>query len=82
MNNVEILLDDFAVEVEGDYRKSEKDQFDKKLGAWSPGDPEMVENLKVFVLGNDKRIEITEALSTVEMEEIEERFCEFCREDL
>lgn len=67
-----------GVECEGNYRKGTPDYFDQAHGNWLPGDPEEIEDFKVFLSSSkalpgtsersERRIEITEFLSEEEYE--------------
>lgn len=77
----EFELKGLQVTVDGEYKKGFKDYFDRSFGNWLPGEPDSVEDLSVYVEGNGHKIDITEALSQDELNDLEDRFIEACNEE-
>lgn len=79
---------ELQVECEGTYRKGSPDYFDSSFGNWLPGDPEEVDNFKVFLRCptpkkhhlQEPQLEITQFLSESEYEELYNAYLEQCRE--
>ena len=80
MTIVEIPMN-LTLECQGDYRPGTGDYFNSHMGNWHPGDPEEIDNFKVFLCDGEHRVDITDALSFGQLDELEEKFCQACRDE-
>lgn len=59
------------VEIDFKYLKGTDPEYNSRHGNYLPGDPTEINDIKVFIANQGKRIEITKFLGKDEMAEIE-----------
>ena len=76
------LLLEIEVEVQGDFLKGKPSQFNSQFGNYLPADPAEVKNMKVFLVKDNMRIEITKFLPQMDLEYLESEFISAKEEEI
>lgn len=68
---------DLMVEVNGDYRKADKEYYDRNLQQWLPGDGDEITNFKIMIGKN----EITNEVPLADRERLYEAYLKSKRKE-